>query len=110
MKTRFACAILVTGLLVTAPLRANAANYRAVYDAVITDGTDDDGIFGLLSQNLLGLGLRADITYSASVPGTQTSAPGSNKVSSGFNFGTPPVISSALFTVGYSSFSFSPDD
>lgn len=106
MNARFFCAAALASLGLAAP--AAAAPYHVVYDAVITAGSDVDGLFGLTGQDLAGLNLRADVTYLTTVPGTRTTLAGSDEVSGGEAFGTAPVISSAIFTIGTTSVALSP--
>lgn len=107
MNASFFCAAALAGLVAAAP--AGAAPYHAVYDAVITGGSDVDGLFGSAGRDLTGLNLRADITYLTTVPGSRSPMADSDEVSGGLAFGTDPVISSAIFTVGASSVAFSPN-
>ncbi|WP_242154735.1 PEPxxWA-CTERM sorting domain-containing protein [Sphingomonas sp. BAUL-RG-20F-R05-02] len=108
MSVRIKCAIAVVGMFATIPQMVRAAEYRVTYSGKITDGSDAGNTFGLFGQNLEGLGLRADLTYTTSVPGTRTSSRTSDEVSGGDAFGTAPVLSSAMFTIGSASFTFSP--
>lgn len=108
MSVRVKCALALVGMFATIPQMASAAEYRVTYSGTITDGSDADNTFGLFGQSLEGLGLRADLTYTTSVPGTRTSSPTSDEVAGGDAFGTAAVISSAVFTVGSASFTFSP--
>jgi hypothetical protein len=108
MKARSLYAIALTGLCAAMSLPARAAEFHAIYDGTITGGSDVDNIFGLLGQSLVGLGLRADVIYSTGIAGTRTTNTTFDEISGGENFGTAPVISSAVFTIGSASFSFSP--
>lgn len=108
MNARLVCAAALTALSLLTPLHASAAEFHVVYSGTITAGFDIGNVFGLSGQNLAGLGLRADVTYLTSVPGTRATDATSDEVAGGGAFGTDPIISSAVFTVGSTSFTIAP--
>jgi len=107
MNTRFRYVVAVMGIFASVPQYADAAEYRVTYKGEITDGSDIDNVFGFFGQSLSGRDLRADITYSTSVAQTRISSLSSDEVAGGEAFGTAPVISSAVFTIGSASFTLS---
>ena len=104
---RLAPAALILGLACTAPIKAHAAEFLVSYSGFVTDA-DADNMFGVSPDVLVGAAIRADVRYTTSVPRTRTTTATSDEVFGGQGFGTAPVISSVLFTVGTQTFSFSP--
>jgi hypothetical protein len=101
-------AVVMAAIFTLLPLNAAAKVHHVTYSGMITDGFDNDNIFGLSGHSLVGRTMMADVTYSTSVPGTRTTDANSDEISGGFNFGLGSVISSAAFTIGSTSFAFSP--
>lgn len=108
MNARFIFATALAGMCALIPVHANAAQFHVIYDGKITGGVDADDIFGLAGKTLIGRGLRADITYSTSIGGIRMTNTTSDELYGGYNFSTVPVMLSAIFTLGSSSFNFSP--
>ena len=106
MNARIVSTILAATLFTSVPASADAAMFHAVYKGTITDGSDADNLFGLSGQNIVDMGLTADITYLTSIPGTRTLGDMSDEVFS-TDFANS-VISSVVLTIGSKSFSFNP--
>ena len=100
-------AALLLTLACAAPPPAVAATFLASYSGFVT-AADDDNVFGLPADELVGQAIRADVSYTTSIPGTRVTTAASDEVSGGAAFLTAPVISSVLFSVQNRSFSFTP--
>lgn len=108
MNARFIHIAAITTFGLFVPQQANAAKYLVSYSGNITAGSDVSNLFGLYGQDIVGLKLRANILYSTSVGGVRTTDAISDDLAGGIGFGTSPVISSVVFTLGTKSIGFSP--
>ena len=100
MNARYFSALGIAALSFSIPISASAAEYHAVYEGNITDGSDPDNLFGVSTNDFVGSSVKADITYSTSIPGTRMTNGTSDELSGGDSFLTDPVILSGVFTIG----------
>lgn len=105
---QFVIAALAATLILAGSGAAHAGTYTAAYTGVVTDVDEGNHLLG--DATAVGDPIQALFTYTTDVPGTRSTEAGfSDEVTGGLDFGTDAVITSATFSIGGQTVTFSPN-
>lgn len=105
---QFVVAALAATLVLAGSGAAHAGTYTASYTGVVTDVDEGNHLLG--DATAVGDEIKALFTYTTDVPETRSTKVGfSDEISGGLAFGTDAVITSATFSIGGQTVTFSPN-